>query len=160
MSERFIGGFIATEKVTQSFSRMLSNQLRQLKNAPYIGAITTFIGVVRKVSSESRHAVDRMEVECWEEKGDEVMTFIATEIGKKHNLLGVRLYHVFGTLKVSDPIVFINIASSHRQEAFQALSEIIIAYKTKSPVWKKEIYSDGSSKWITTTNQNNKLTSQ
>ena len=48
------------------------------------------------------------------------------------------------------PIVCIVISYEHRKEAFSALEESINAYKQKSPVWKKEIYIDGTGSWITT----------
>ena len=71
-------------------------------------------------------------------------------LGKKHGLLGLRIVHITGYLAIGDPIVYVVISSIHRKEAFGALEDIIHAYKNESPVWKKEIYSDGSEKWIRT----------
>ncbi len=117
-----------------------------------IGAITTFTGIVREISDTEEKKVVKIEIEAWEDKADASMKNIAEEIGKKHSLLGVRIIHLEGDIKLGEPIVFVVLASIHRKEAFEALEEIIIAYKNKSPVWKKEIYEDGTSNWITTVN--------
>ena len=115
-----------------------------------IGAITTFTGIVREISDVEDKKVIEIEIEAWEEKADDSMSNIARRIGETHDLLGVRIIHLEGKIKLGQPIVFVALASIHRKEAFEALEEIIHAYKNESPVWKKEIYDDGSSKWITT----------
>ncbi len=115
-----------------------------------IGAITTFTGIVREISDAEDKKVVEIEIEAWEDKADESMHNIAHRIGVAHELLGVRIIHLEGRIKLGQPIVFVALASIHRKEAFEALEDIIHAYKNESPVWKKEIYNDGSSKWITT----------
>ena len=114
------------------------------------GAITTFTGVVREDSDASSNKVVQIEVETWEENTSESMQSIAKRLGSKYNLLGLRIVHLFGIIELGEPIVFIVISSAHRKEAFDSLEEIIHAYKNESPVWKKEIYNDGTSNWITT----------
>ena len=123
---------------------------QELENNPATGAFTSFIGVVREISDKSEKKVIGIEVEAWEEKASEKMDAIANEIGNKYKLLGFRLIHVEGMLKIGDPIVYILISSIHRKEAFAAMEEAIDRYKQESPVWKKEIYADDTSKWITT----------
>lgn len=114
------------------------------------GAITTFTGIVRENSDVTDKKVVSIEVETWEEEGTGSMDTIAKEIGDKHDLLGFRIIHLEGKIMLGMPIVYIVISSEHRKEAFSALEESINAYKQKSPVWKKEIYIDGTGSWITT----------
>ena len=128
----------------------LDQVINDLDDDLKIGAITTFAGVVREISDTEKKRVIQIEIEAWEDKADESMKNIAEEIGTKFNLLGVRIVHLEGNIKLGEPIVFVVLASIHRKEAFEALEEAIIAYKTKSPVWKKEIYEDRTSNWITT----------
>lgn len=115
-----------------------------------IGAITTFTGIVREISDVDDKKVVEIEIEAWEDRADESMSNIASRIGIAYELIGVRIVHLEGRIKLGQPIVIVALASIHRKEAFDALEEIIHAYKNESPVWKKEIYEDGSSKWITT----------
>ena len=39
-------------------------------------------------------------------------------------------------------------SSKHRVAAFEACAEIMDRLKGEVPIWKKEIYDDGSEKWI------------
>lgn len=128
----------------------LDDIINSLEKDTKIGAVTTFSGIVREISDTESKRVVQIEIEAWEEKADESMRIIAEEIGTKYNLLGVRIVHLAGDIHLGEPIVFVVLASIHRKEAFEALEEIIIAYKNRSPVWKKEIYEDGTSNWITT----------
>lgn len=131
-------------------STNLESIIHDLGEDPARGAITTFTGVVRADSDSSRKRVTKIEIESWEGKGTESMNKICEEIGQKYDLLGLRIIHLEGEIGLGDPIVFIVISSAHRKEAFGALEDAINAYKHRSPVWKKEIYDDGTGEWITT----------
>jgi molybdopterin synthase catalytic subunit len=128
----------------------LGTLIDQISGNDQQGAITTFTGVVREISDVSDKKVVAMEVESWEGKGSISMNAIAREIGDKYGLLGIRIIHLEGRIKLGMPIVYIVIYSIHRKEAFEALEDAINAYKQRSPVWKKEIYDDGSGSWIST----------
>lgn len=128
----------------------LDEVIKDLDDNPIIGAITTFTGITRELSDASNKKVVKIEVEAWEEKGDTILTQIAEEIGQRNNLVGLRIIHLVGEIEIGKPIVYVVIASIHRKEAFIALEEVINAYKQKSPVWKKEIYDDGTGNWIST----------
>ena len=83
-------------------------------------------------------------------RGEQINGQLLIDFGLKYELLGIRIIHFEGMIKLGMPIVYIVISSIHRKEAFEALEEAIKAYKQRSPVWKKEIYDDGSGTWITT----------
>ena len=149
---KFKGYFISREKVSLKYINLLIDELFSLPEANNIGGLTSFIGTVRDLSDLDDKLTEQLEIEYWEENGDSSLNEIAQKIGEEHKLIGLRLVHVHGKLNLKEPIVFIAIASIHRKEAFKALERVIDMYKNQSPVWKKEIYSDGSSKWITTAN--------
>ena len=150
MVDDFLGGFLSIEEDLDSTLKQLSDDLMSLENADEIGAITSFVGIVRNTSDSEEKRVIGMEVEHWEERGKTSMTDIATRLGEKYGLVGVRIFHVYGKLSIGDPIVYVVLASRHRKEAFEAMEEAIHLYKTESPVWKKEIYEDKTDKWIFT----------
>ena len=54
---------------------------------------------------------------------------------------------IIGKLLVSDQIVFVGVASKHRQNAFDACNFIMDWLKTKAPFWKIE-ESDSQRKWV------------
>lgn len=144
MDEKFDGDILPKNSIT------LTDLINQMGFDEERGAITTFTGLVRSISDNTEKKVVAMEVESWTEKGRESMQKIARRIGEKYGLLGMRLVHLTGRIEIGEVIVLIVLSSIHRKEAFSALEETINAYKNESPVWKKEIYDDGSGEWITT----------
>lgn len=144
MDEKFDGDILPKNSIT------LTDLINQMGFDEERGAITTFTGLVRSISDNAEKKVVAMEVESWTEKGRESMQKIARRIGEKYGLLGMRLVHLTGRIEIGEVIVLIVLSSIHRKEAFSALEETINAYKNESPVWKKEIYDDGSGEWITT----------
>ena len=144
MNNKYIG------KVLDKNSITMQELIEELQGNQKIGAFTSFIGVLRESSDDSEKEVVQMEVEAWPEKASDTMNKIAEEIGMKYELMGMRLIHFEGIIELGEPIVLVAISSEHRKEAFAALEEVILRYKQESPVWKKEIYKDGSSNWITT----------
>ena len=66
----------------------------------------------------------------------------------KYKISGVESQHRIGDLDVGDCAVWIGVTADHRCDAFEACSYIIEELKNRLPIWKKEHYSDSSSKWI------------
>ena len=112
-----------------------------------IGSLLTFTGVLRSTSSAGKQ-VTGMEIEAWPERGDLVLTKIAEELIEKYSLVDCRIYHAHGIFNVGETLVIVAVASSHRRESLLAIEEAIDRYKHESPVWKKEIYADGTATWI------------
>ena len=117
------------------------------------GAIFTFTGLVRESSLFTDKPVASVEIEAFPEKASEVMNQICEELINKYHLIDVRIWHATGTFSLSEELVYVVIACSHREEGLTAMKEAIHLYKTKSPVWKKEIYTDGSTDWISGKNK-------
>jgi molybdopterin synthase catalytic subunit len=59
----------------------------------------------------------------------------------------VAIVHRTGVLEIGQASVVIAIAAPHRGEAFEATQYAIDRLKEIVPIWKKEIWSDGS-QWI------------
>ena len=55
--------------------------------------------------------------------------------------------HRVGTLKPTDQIVLVVVASAHRGEAFQACEFLMDYLKTRAPFWKKEKTPEGG-RWV------------
>jgi molybdopterin synthase catalytic subunit len=64
------------------------------------------------------------------------------------SLLGCTLIHRHGTLAVGDRIVLVGTASRHRAAALEACAFLIDWAKTKAPLWKQELFADGSARWV------------
>jgi molybdopterin synthase catalytic subunit len=111
------------------------------------GAVCLFVGVVR---NESRgRPVVRLEYEAYEEMALPLMEEIAAETRRRFPVTDVRLVHRLGRLEIGEASVAVAVSSPHRAEAFAACRFAIDALKAEVPIWKKELYADGS-EWLDT----------
>jgi molybdopterin synthase catalytic subunit len=113
--------------------------------SPADGALCLFVGVVR---NENRgRTVVRLEYQAYEEMALPLMQRIAQEARERFPVTEVRLMHRLGTLEIGEASVAVAVASPHRAEAFQACRFAIDTLKAQVPIWKKEVYADGSA-WL------------
>ena len=113
--------------------------------SPADGALCLFVGVVR---NENRgRAVVRLEYQAYEEMALPLMERIAQEARERFPVTEVRLVHRLGTLEIGQASVAVAVASPHRAEAFKACRFAIDTLKSQVPIWKKEVYADGSA-WL------------
>jgi molybdopterin synthase catalytic subunit len=109
------------------------------------GAVIVFRGVARRFS-RGRDVV-HLEYEAYPEMAEKVMAQIADEIKSRWPVSGVAMVHRTGVLEIGQASVAIAVAAPHRGEAFEAAKYAIDRLKQIVPIWKKEVWSDGS-QWI------------
>ena len=109
------------------------------KSADYekTGAIGLFIGVVRGVNNEGQK-VQKITLEAYEEKANEVLEKICNDLQVKKGIVDVQIHHLLGEFKVGEDLVYVSVAGSHRPEVFNVLYEAVERYKHEVPVFKKE----------------------
>ena len=66
---------------------------------------------------------------------------------KKWVIHYLEIIHRLGKIKISDCSIAIAVSTSHRLEAYEASKFIIDSIKVTVPIWKKEYFTDKSSKW-------------
>jgi molybdopterin synthase catalytic subunit len=109
------------------------------------GAVIVFRGVARKFSRG--HEVVHLEYEAYPEMAEKVMAQIGDEIRERWPVTGVAIIHRTGVLQIGQASVIIAISAPHRGEAFAASQYAIDRLKEIVPIWKKEVWDDGS-QWI------------
>jgi molybdopterin synthase catalytic subunit len=109
------------------------------------GAVIVFRGVARR-QSRGREVV-HLEYEAYPEMAEKVMAQIADEIKARWPISGVAIVHRTGVLEIGQASVVIAVSAPHRGEAFEATEYAIDRLKQIVPIWKKEVWSDGS-QWI------------
>ncbi len=109
------------------------------------GAVVTFHGVARRYS-RGREVV-HLEYEAYPEMAEKVMAEIGDEVTTRWPVSKVAIVHRTGVLRIGEASVIIAVSSPHRGEAFAACQYAIDRLKQLVPVWKKEVWSDGS-QWI------------
>ena len=112
---------------------------------PAVGAIASFVGLVRDVNDEA--PVATMTLEHYPGMTEKALEAIVAEAQTRWDLIDVAVVHRVGALKPTDPIVLVAVASAHRGDAFQACEFIMDFLKTRAPVWKKE-ENGQQSRWV------------
>jgi sulfur-carrier protein adenylyltransferase/sulfurtransferase len=110
------------------------------------GACLTFEGIVRKKSMNKE--VLYLEYEAYEDLAQKEALLIFTEALQKFKIIDVRAGHRIGRLQVGDLALWVSVASFHRKEGFNAVEYIVNQIKARLPIWKKELFVDGSSHWV------------
>lgn len=112
---------------------------------PGVGAVVSFIGYVRDFNVEQ--AVHELFLEHYPGMTEKALLAIEQEARQRWPLLAVSIVHRVGHLLPSAPIVFVGVASAHRQAAFDACNFIMDYLKTRAPFWKKELGVQGA-QWV------------
>ena len=113
--------------------------------APERGGIVTFLGLVRDHHDGRR--VLRLEYSAYAPMAEaECARIVADAEGQWP--VRVALRHRVGLLQVGDSAVAIAAAAEHRAQAFEACRYLIEELKRRVPIWKKEVYADGSAQWV------------
>lgn len=124
----------------------LSTEVNQLrKDNPAIGAIVSFVGVVRDMNEGS--CVSAMELEHYPGMTEQSLKEIMQQASLRWKIIDARIIHRIGQLSPQDQIVLVAVASAHRGEAFAACEFIMDYLKTKAPFWKKESTENGE-RWV------------
>lgn len=112
---------------------------------PKIGAIASFVGVVRDVNDGDRVAT--MTLEHYPGMTEKSIAAIIDQARSRWEVLDALVIHRVGTLQPTDQIVLVIVASTHRGDAFAACEFIMDYLKTQAPFWKKEITPQGA-RWV------------
>ncbi len=112
---------------------------------PKIGAIASFVGVVRDLNEGAD--VAQMTLEHYPGMTEKALEEIVAEARTRWDIYDVLIVHRVGTLQPTDQIVLVVVASGHRGEAFQACEFLMDFLKARAPFWKKEKTPEGA-RWV------------
>ena len=115
------------------------------KNNPKVGAVASFIGVVRDMNEGA--SVADMTLEHYPGMTEKALEDIEAQAKSRWDIFDSVIIHRIGTLKPTDQIVMVAVSSAHRGEAFAACEFIMDYLKTAAPFWKKESTPQGA-RWV------------
>jgi len=114
--------------------------------APEMGAVVTFAGIVR--NNFAGRATAYLEYEAYESMAVAVLAQLAAEARAQWGTGAIAIHHRIGRLDIGATAVLIVVAAAHRREAFAAAEQIMDRIKEVAPIWKKEVWADGASEWV------------
>lgn len=137
-------GIIRAEMTDQPIDvRVLAAEVRHSS----AGAVVTFEGVVRDHDGGGR-SVRELEYTS-HPTADGVIAGIAEEVAAHApGIRALAIVHRIGPLVVGDTAIACAVAADHRKEAFAACSDLIEEVKKRLPVWKRQVFTDGTEEWV------------
>ena len=106
------------------------------------GAIASFTGYVR--ASNARRDVHTMELEHYPGMTESSIRDILAQAAGRWPLLNAGVVHRVGALRPGEQIVWVGVASAHREAAFGACEFVMDYLKTRAPFWKRELGEEGA----------------
>ena len=110
------------------------------------GAVVLFLGNTREFTGDRQTTF--LSYECYPEMALAKLAELRQQAMEKWNLLEVAIVHRVGKVDLGETSVAIAVASQHRLPAFEAGNWLIDTLKKVVPIWKKEVWADGSTDWV------------
>ncbi|CAG9529635.1 unnamed protein product [Cercopithifilaria johnstoni] len=115
-------------------------------NKPKSGGISIFLGTTRDNFNDKQ--VVRLEFEAYDEMVYKELDKLCNELRESYPSVDrIALIHKVGEVFVGEASVIMAVSAPHRQDAFRATERGIDYLKSRIPIWKKEVYSDGTFCW-------------
>lgn len=105
-------------------------------NSLEAGAVVTFTGLVRDFNQGNN--VTGLYLEHYPGMTEKAIEEIIARAKQRFSIEKVVVIHRVGQLSLGDQIVFVGVASKHREEAFLSAQFIMDYLKKEAPFWKKE----------------------
>jgi molybdopterin synthase catalytic subunit len=110
------------------------------------GATVLFTGSVRELSDG--RMVSGIDYDAYEAMAAEELARIVRETSERFGTPHVVAEHRVGSLELGEVSVAIAVGHPHRGPAFDAARSVIEEIKLRLPVWKQELFRDGTREWV------------
>ncbi len=109
------------------------------------GARAVFCGVVR-VRDHGRD-VEQLEYVAYP-TAEQVLRDIADQFAAEPAVEALAVGHRVGVLGIGDVALVAAVATAHRREAFDVCARLVDEVKARLPVWKRQVFEDGTDDWV------------
>jgi molybdenum cofactor synthesis domain-containing protein len=109
------------------------------------GAVVGFAGAVR--DHDHGRTVTLLEYTAHPD-AEAVLADVAADVAGRPGVLAVAVSHRLGELKVGDVALACAVSAAHRAEAFAACAYLVDEVKGRLPVWKRQVFDDGTDEWV------------
>jgi molybdopterin synthase catalytic subunit len=109
------------------------------------GGVTLFVGTVR--DHDDAKSVEGLDYSAHPTALDRLRAVVEA-VAERHPVTAVAAVHRVGELAIGDAAVVVAAAAPHRGEAFDAARDLIDDLKATVPIWKHQVFADGSDEWV------------
>jgi molybdopterin synthase catalytic subunit len=115
---------------------------------PAAGGIDVFLGTTRAEASSQGATLIALDYEAYPEMAIAKLKQLAQRARNEWPIVKTAILHRVGRVALGEPSVVIAVSSPHRAEAFAACKFLIDQLKVDVPIWKKEVWEDGTQSWV------------
>ncbi|GAA5087928.1 molybdopterin synthase catalytic subunit [Thermocatellispora tengchongensis] len=109
------------------------------------GGTTIFVGTVR--DQDHGKTVTKLSYSAHPSAEAELRR-VAEKVAADFPVTALAAVHRVGDLELGDIAVIVAVACPHRGEAFQASRRLIDDLKSEVPIWKHQVFADGTTEWV------------
>jgi len=114
---------------------------------PAAGGLNVFVGAVR--DHDGGQGVVRLDYSAHPTALDRLAE-VAAEVAAEFEVIALAAVHRTGTLAIGDLAVVSAVSAAHRGQAFEASRALIDRLKERVPIWKHQVFEDGTEEWVGT----------
>lgn len=119
--------------------------MQRLVSDARVGAIVSFSGNVR--NHDHGRAVTSLHYEG-HPSAKNILREVAEDIAARFEVLTLAVAHRVGPLAIGDAALVAAVGTAHRGEAFRACEALVDLTKERLPVWKHQVFEDGTDEWV------------
>jgi molybdopterin synthase catalytic subunit len=109
------------------------------------GAVVTFSGDVR--NHDGGKDVSTLTYEIHPSAQD-VLQSVVSEVSARFAINDVAVAHRYGDIAMGECAFAVAVSADHREAAFDACNALVDTVKEKLPIWKHQVFADGSDQWV------------
>lgn len=109
------------------------------------GAVVTFSGDVRNHDGDKDVSALKYEIHP---SAQDVLKSIVSEVSARFAINDVAVAHRYGDIAIGECAFAVAVSADHREAAFEACSALVDTVKEKLPIWKHQLFADGSDQWV------------
>jgi molybdopterin synthase catalytic subunit len=123
------------------------DEVVQAVSGAAVGGVTIFVGTVR--DHDAARPVTALEYSAHPTALARLLDVLAG-VAATHPGVVLAAVHRVGRLEIGDAAVVVAAAAAHRGAAFEASRELIDDLKATVPIWKHQVFADGTEEWVGT----------
>jgi len=122
-----------------------ADALRCAVSDPSAGASVVFTGDVR--DNDHERSVISLTYEA-HPGAEAALQEVAAEVAAEHEVIAVAVVHRHGPIPIGESALVAAASARHRQQAFDACVDLVEKTKQRIPIWKHQVFSDGTDEWV------------
>lgn len=136
---------MSVELAVVSSEPLVASVYEDLVRGAASGAVVLFSGVVR----DHDHGREVVSLEySAHPTAARVLSEVAAEVAADPLVHALAVGHRVGSLAIGDTALVAAVSAAHRQAAFAACERLVEQVKARLPVWKRQIFPDGTDEWV------------